>query len=92
MSVYDERPRTLEVTTDEFPALGNAQDGQRGTGKFNFVVQGGEHAGRATILVEELSLDTENTADKALKDMVGDTANPPKDHDEEDEDDRTDVV
>lgn len=92
MTVHNPDVMALEVGTDDFPALAEASDGWQGTGTFTFrVVKRGEVAGRVTLELTDVSVQTENRADKSLKNMLARNEQPGE-AETPDDDDGTDVV
>lgn len=79
MSVLDWKNHvSITVDTKEYPALAEARDGQQGTGTFRFTVLGNKNGNQCTLSLENVRIETENKADKALKSLVGDLRNPPE--------------
>ena len=73
-----------------FRSFAEDSKGMSGTGNFAFKVLESEKDGKVLVLLQDISFKTENMADRAYKDLIGENANPKAQVDNEDDD--TDVA
>lgn len=60
----------------EFRAFAGESKGMSGTGSFAFQVIENERKGRVLVLLKDVSFKTENRADKAYRELIGENAAP----------------
>ena len=89
--MIDQEDVEIEVPSGMARGFKDAAPGLAGTGEFSFEVVGEGKGGMVRVKLSDLSFKTENKADKAYLDMVGENK-APAGLDDDYEDDGTDVA